>query len=121
MTVPKVIVVDDAAAVRGMLRAVLTDEGYSVVGDLASGGHLLSAVAQMQPDIVCLDYNLPDGNGLDLLREIHAAHPTVAVVMITGATDPDLESAAAEAGAAGFIRRAPAPSSPTTAPPCACC
>jgi len=102
---PAVIIVDDAAAVRGMLRALLADEGYRVVGDLASGGHLLDAVAQLQPDIVCLDYNLPDSNGIDLLKAIHAAHPAVAVVMITGSTDPDLESAAAEAGAAGFIRK----------------
>ncbi len=101
----KVIVVDDAAAVRGMLRALLVDEGYQVVADLASGSHLLAMIAQHGPNIVCLDYHLPDADGLELLKEIHAAHPTVAVVMITGSTDPDLEGAAAEAGAAGFIHK----------------
>lgn len=101
----KVIVVDDAAAVRGMLRALLVNEGYQVVADLASGGHLLATIEQHAPNIVCLDYHLPDADGIELLKEIHAAHPTVAVVMITGSTDPDLESAAAEAGAAGFIHK----------------
>jgi len=101
----KIIIVDDAAAVRGMLRALLIEEGFNVVGDFASGGHLLKSVAQLHPDIVCLDYNLPDINGLDLLKELHEAHPAVAVVMITGSTDSGLEKAAAAAGASGFIHK----------------
>lgn len=101
----KVIIVDDAAAVRGMLRALLTDEGYRVITDLPSGGGLLAAVERHHPEIVCLDYHLPDCNGLDLLKQLRAEHPLTAVVMITGDPDPDLEAAAAEAGAAGFIRK----------------
>jgi len=101
----KVIIVDDAGAVRGMLRALLSAEGYNVVADLGSGAQLLAAVAKHEPAIVCLDYNLPDANGIDLLKAIHAAHPHVAVVMITGSSEPDLESAAATAGAAGFLRK----------------
>lgn len=101
----KIVIVDDAAAVRGVLRALLADEGYHVVADLGGGSSLLATVERHEPDIVCLDYNLPDADGLDLLKQIHAAHPTVAVVMITGSTDPDLEGAAAEAGAAGFIHK----------------
>lgn len=105
MTAPKVLVVDDAAAVRAMLRGLAVDEGYDVVGELAAGARVLETVASLRPEIVCLDRHLPDADGLDLLRAIHAAHPTVAVVMITGSEDQDLESAAAEAGAAGFIRK----------------
>ncbi|HEX8987851.1 MAG TPA: response regulator [Rhodocyclaceae bacterium] len=105
----KVVIVDDAAAVRGLLRALLTDEGYRVVADLSSGAALLATVERSEPDIVCLDYNLPDGDGLALLRELRAAHPGVAVVIITGDADPRLESAAAEAGAAGFLRKPFAP------------
>lgn len=101
----KILIVDDAAAVRGMLRALLSEEGFRVVADLASGSGVLANVERFQPDIVCLDYNLPDIDGLELLRQIHAAHPATAVVMITGTVDPNLESAAAEAGAAGFIRK----------------
>jgi two-component system chemotaxis response regulator CheY len=101
----KILIIDDAAAVRGMLRALLSEEGYRVVGDLASGGSALASIERLEPDIVCLDYNLPDIDGLELLKEIHAAHPTVAVVMVTGSVDPEVEGAAAEAGAAGFIRK----------------
>lgn len=101
----KVLIVDDAAAVRGMLRALLAEEGYVVVGELAAGARVLETVAGLTPAIVCLDRHLPDADGLDLLREIHAAHPAVAVVMISGSEDADLEAVAAEAGAAGFIRK----------------
>ncbi len=101
----RILVVDDANALRTLLRVFFISEGYSVVGELASGGGVLAAVNQLQPDVVCLDNNLPDANGIDLLKTIHAEHPTVAVVMITGDADPALEAAAAEAGAAGFIRK----------------
>lgn len=101
----KVIIVDDATSVRSMLRTLLGDEGYQVLGDYASGSNLVETVGNLRPDIVCLDYNLPDSNGLDLLRAIHSAYPAIGVVMITGNTDPGLDSAVAEAGAAGFIRK----------------
>jgi len=101
----KVLIVDESAAVRSTLRALLADEGYIVVGDLASGGRLLELVPQFAPDIICLDYSMPGSNGLELLKQVQAAHPALAVVLITSNTDPALEEIAAEAGAAGFIRK----------------
>jgi len=109
--VVKVVIVDDAAAVRGLLRTLLSEEGYKVVGELASGASLPELVARVEPDLVCLDYNLPGSDGLELLNILHETHPDVAVVLITGSSEPDIESAAAEAGAAGFIRK---PFSPDT-------
>lgn len=107
----KVVIVDDAAAVRGVLRALLAEEGYKIVGELASGASLPELVARAEPDVVCLDYHLPGSDGIELLKGLHEAHPDVAVVLITGSSEPDLENAAAEAGAAGFIRK---PFSPDT-------
>lgn len=101
----RILIVDDASALRTVLSGFFKSEGYQVVGELGSGSGVLEAVNQHKPDVVCLDYNLPDANGIDLLKGIHAAHPTVAVVMITGDASPTLEAEAAEAGAAGFIRK----------------
>lgn len=101
----KIVIVDDAMAVRSVLRALLVEEGYQVIGELASGAGLLDLVARTPPDIVCLDYNLPGSNGLELLKLLHESHPDVAVVLITGSSEPDLENSAAEAGAAGFLRK----------------
>ncbi len=107
----KVVIVDDAAAVRALLRSLLAEEGYKVVGELASGASLPELVARAEPDLVCLDYNLPGSDGLELLKMLHETRPEVAVVLITGSSDPALEDAAAEAGAAGFIHK---PFSPDT-------
>lgn len=101
----KVLIVDDAASMRGLLRSLLQEQGYDIVGQLASGGDVLRTVLQSAPDIVCLDYHLPDIDGLELLRQIKGAHPVVSVVLITGDTDEGLEEIAAEAGAAGFIKK----------------
>lgn len=101
----RILIVDDSASIRSMLHALLSSEGYEVVGELGSGAKLLDTIAQLKPHIVCLDYDLPGADGLFLLSEIHAANPQAAVVMITGSDSHNLEYAAAEAGAAGFIRK----------------
>ena len=101
----KVMVVDDTTALREILATLLTNEGYDVVGKCATGAVVMASIEQWQPDIVCLDYHLPDIDGMTLLKSIHQACPTVSVVMITGDTNPELEATAAEAGAAGFIRK----------------
>ncbi len=100
-----VIIVDDAQALRGVLRAVLIGDGYRVLADLGNGSKLLETIERVKPSIVCLDLDLPGTDGMSLLREIHAAYPKVAVVMITGSRGADVERQAAEAGAAGFIRK----------------
>lgn len=105
-TMPRILIVDDAMATRQILRNFLTSEDCNVVGELANGATVLDAVNHVQPDIVCLDYHLPDTNGIELLKGIHEVHGAkVSVVMITGDADPELEAHAAEAGAAGFIRK----------------
>lgn len=101
----RVIIVDDAGAMRSVLRGVLSANGFEVAAEHASGRGLLEAVAAHRPNIVCLDYHLPGEDGLKLLKAIHAEHPTVSVVMITGNDSLNLESAAAEAGASGFIHK----------------
>lgn len=101
----KVLIVDDNAVIRSLLNNALRNNGYLVVGQLASGSGLMDAIVKTRPDIVCLDYQLPDVNGLSLLREARDAHPDVSVIMITGETDIALENAAADAGAAGFITK----------------
>ena len=102
---PAILIVDDAAALRALLRTLFISEGYRVVGDLGHGAGVLEAIGKLNPDIVCLDYRLPDISGIELLKNIHAEHPAVAVLMITGDAAPDLEEEAAAAGAMGFVRK----------------
>lgn len=104
-----ILIVDDSTSLRSVLRTLLINEGHRVVGDLARGHGLNEAVERLKPDVVCLDYHLPDGDGISFLTELHQQFPNVSVVMITANTDPDLKCQAVEAGATGFIRKPFAP------------
>lgn len=101
----KALIVDDSATIRSTLNAILTSENIEVIGQLHSGIKLLQTIAQSPPDIIFLDYNLPDIDGLELLKSVVSEYPKIAVVMITGEQDPGFRIAAAEAGAAGFIQK----------------
>jgi len=101
----KVVIVDDADTIRSVLRLMLSKEGYEVVGQYSTGNNLTSKLKALQADIVCLDYNLPDVNGLELLKDIRKTCPAVAVVMITGDQSENLKNQAIKAGASGFINK----------------
>ena len=104
-TLPRIMIVDDSSLIRSLLQALFVDEGYKVVGGFDSGKQLLANIARLTPNVICLDYNLPDENGIELLIKIHEAHPRIAVVMITGNESKALEKKAADAGASGFLRK----------------
>lgn len=101
----RVLIVDDNASMRIMLAALLTDRGHTVVGSLADGSGVMEAVNNLSPDIVCLDYQLPGRDGLDILQEINNARPEIDVLFMTASEDAGIEQKAADAGAAGFLRK----------------
>jgi len=101
----RAIIVDDSSTLREVLAAYLSEEGVKVIAQFPSGKGLLQAITQLAPDIVCLDYNLPGSNGIELLKSIVSEYPNVAVVMITGEGGPKLHGIAAEVGAAGFVNK----------------
>ena len=101
--VVKVVIIDDSASPRAVLRSVLNTGGYDVVGELADGSSLEASITRLGPHIVCLNAELPERNGLEILGEIRDKHPQVAVVMITADDDIPERTAAIEAGAAGFL------------------
>jgi two-component system chemotaxis response regulator CheY len=101
----KVLIVDDAKAMRTVLAALLAKNGYQVVGELEDGLRVAERVGQLQPDLVCLDFHMPGCDGLTVLKALQERYPEVAVVMLTGETSPTLRAAAAEAGAAGFLQK----------------
>ena len=56
-----------------------------------------------RPDIVCLDYQLPDSDGITLLREVRSSHPDVSVIMITGRSDRETILQANQLHAKGYV------------------
>jgi DNA-binding NarL/FixJ family response regulator len=101
----RVLIVDDNASMRAMLTALLGNRGYQVVGALEEGNGVMEAVRKLSPEIVCLDYQLPGRDGLDILQEINAALPEIDVLFMTASEDSTIEQRAADAGAAGFLRK----------------
>lgn len=101
----RVLVVDDDASMQQVLAALVASKGHSVVETLGDGALVMPAVERHRPDIVCLDYELPGRNGLDLLRDIQARFPETDVIFITASQDESVRHKAADAGASGFIRK----------------
>jgi DNA-binding NarL/FixJ family response regulator len=101
----KVVIVDDDESMRTVLRAICIGEGHEVVAEFSDGNGLLKFVFEHHPDVVCLDFNLPGANGLELLTLMDASANHVDVVMVTGSDDPELTGKAADAGARGFIHK----------------
>ena len=101
----QVLIVDDNASMRTLLTALHGGQGYEVVGALEDGNAFMDAVRRHRPRIVCLDYQLPGRNGLDILKDINAEFPDIDVLFITASEDSTIEQRAADAGAAGFLRK----------------
>lgn len=87
-----------------VLRVALTDRGgYNVVGTCTSLPDLRAAAERYQPDVVLLDVESTRCDGLAVLRDLRAALPRVAVLILSAAADPDLLSEVMTSGAAGFL------------------
>jgi DNA-binding response OmpR family regulator len=107
VTTPKVpaariLVIDDDRAVVRLLVARLGEEGYTVLSALTSDEGL-ELVASFHPNLVLLDVGLPDMSGLEVLKRIREIDPAIAVIMVTGNTDPQLARDALELGALAYV------------------
>lgn len=101
----RVLIVDDNASMRILLATLLGERGHTVVGALADGDGVMEAIGKLAPDIVCLDYQLPGRDGLDILSEINSVRPEIDVLFMTASEEAAIEQQAADAGAAGFLRK----------------
>ena len=80
---PTVLIVDDHAAFRASARALLQAEGFEVVGEAGDGAGALAAVAVLRPQIVLLDLQLPDLDGLTVAEQLAGTPDAPAVVLIS--------------------------------------
>ncbi|HXJ85858.1 MAG TPA: response regulator transcription factor [Candidatus Binatia bacterium] len=98
----RILIVDDNPAVRRYLRAILEQrEGWQVCGDARNGGEALHKVLESPPDLIVLDYQMPDLNGVDVARQISAMFPKIPILMVTLHLSRQLAEAAREAGVRG--------------------
>jgi two-component system chemotaxis response regulator CheY len=99
----KVLLIDDHAVTRSLLRAMLRDVGYVQIREAADGEIGLKLAAHLNPDLICLDVEMPGRRGVDLLADLRMAAPSCKIVMVTANGDRDTVLASANSGAAGYI------------------
>ena len=99
----RVLIVDDHPMVREGLRSMLGAEDMDVVGEAASGAEALRRAAGRDVDVVLLDMELPDMDGLAVLRRIREMDRHLPVLVVTMHQDPALVRRAVEAGATGYV------------------
>ena len=80
---PTVLIVDDHAAFRASARALLQAEGFDVIGEATDGAEAVAAVAALRPEIVLLDVQLPDLDGLTVAEQLAMVPNAPAVVLIS--------------------------------------
>ncbi|MCL6592163.1 MAG: response regulator [Firmicutes bacterium] len=98
-----ILVVDDAAVIRLMLRKILSEGGYEVTGEAATGKEAVQKYNLLKPDLVIMDITMPEMNGLAALKEIKATDPHARVVICSAMGQKQLVQEAVEAGALSFM------------------
>jgi DNA-binding NarL/FixJ family response regulator len=99
-----VLLVDDHPLVRQGLRAVLSaTDDITVAGEAGDGNAAVELSAELQPDVVIMDLQLPGRHGIDATREIAASRQGAAVLVLTMFEDDDMVFAAISAGAVGYL------------------
>lgn len=99
MTV-RVLVVEDTEHVRKMLLDILELHGFEIAGEADSGAQVIERVEGADPDVVILDYMMPDMDGLEAARKIREQRPDQHVILYSAYLDDELERGAQQAGIA---------------------
>jgi two-component system, NarL family, response regulator DevR len=104
----KVFLVDDHEVVRrGLIALLAADPELEVIGEAGSVSEALARIPalppDLQPDVAVLDVRLPDGNGIELCRELLSGHPGLRCLMLTSFTSDDAMLEAILAGASGYV------------------
>jgi DNA-binding NarL/FixJ family response regulator len=99
-----VFLVDDHEVVRNGLRSMLeADGGIEVVGEAGTAAEAITRGVALGPDVAVLDIRLPDGDGIEVCRELRSRLPDVQCLMLTSFADDEALFAAIMAGASGYV------------------
>ena len=100
------VVVDDDAGVRALVRRLIAEAGHEVVADAPDGVSAIACVASHSPDLVVMDWQMPGLDGVGATSEIHARWPAITVIAFSSAYDAAIEQAFLAAGAARHVDKA---------------
>jgi DNA-binding NtrC family response regulator len=100
----KVLVIDDEQGIRSLLDMLLSRKGYGVV--LADGGRKgLELFRRERPDVIVLDLNMPEMDGVAVLQQVRSLNPDQPVIILTGAGTPEKEQRVHALGVSEFVEK----------------
>lgn len=102
----RVLIVDDQAPFRRAMAAVVEEtDGFEVVGEASTGEESVEAAHTLRPDLVLMDVNLPDIDGLEATRRLRASESPPVVLLLSTYDEDAGEGFVAESGAAGYVTK----------------
>ena len=98
-----ILVCDDAAFMRMMIKDILTKNGYNVVGEAENGAKAFEKYNELKPDLVLMDITMPEVDGIAALKNIKGADPGAKVIMCSAMGQQAMVIEAIQSGAKDFI------------------
>lgn len=99
----KILIVDDAAYMRMMLKEILVDHGYTVAGEASNGAEAVEKFRELKPDMVTMDITMPEMDGIEAVKKIRSFAPEAIIVMCSAMGQQNLVMKSLEAGAKDFV------------------
>ena len=99
----RILIVDDAAFMRMMIKDILTKNGFEVVGEAADGREAVEKYKELSPDLVTMDITMPEMDGVSALKEIKQINANAKVIMCSAMGQQAMGIDAIQAGAKDFI------------------
>ncbi|TDF98217.1 response regulator [Paenibacillus piri] len=99
----RILIVDDAAFMRMMIRDILTKNGYEVCGEANDGAQAIEKFKEVRPDLITMDITMPEMDGIAALKEIKKLDPGAKVIMCSAMGQQAMVIDAIQAGAKDFI------------------
>lgn len=103
MMANKILIVDDAAFMRMMIKDILTKNGFEVVGEAADGNQAVEKYKELSPDLVTMDITMPEKDGIAALKEIKSLDSNAKIIMCSAMGQQAMVIDAIQAGAKDFI------------------
>ncbi len=100
---PKVLIVDDAAFMRMMIKDILTKNGYEIVGEAENGIKAVEKFQELRPDLTTMDITMPEMDGISAVKEIKKIDENAKVIMCSAMGQQAMVIEAIQSGARDFI------------------
>ena len=98
-----ILICDDAAFMRMMIKDILTKNGYNIAGEAENGAKAVEKYNELKPDLVLMDITMPEMDGIEALKKIKAGDPNAMVIMCSAMGQQAMVIEAIQAGARDFI------------------